>query len=208
MMATRSDASQVKLVFPSAILVTMAKKKSLLPAALRASLLEVERAELAVVRVHVRLGRHAMLRPAAALLNRLGGGWLYPLTAVLLFLVFRRRVVEALPSALFAVAGAHLLYPLLKRHVARLRPCDAHTDIASMSRALDKYSFPSGHCMTATAVAIPVATAFPEIAAVAAIVCVLIGWARLVAGHHYPTDLVAGMALGASVSAPITFAML
>jgi membrane-associated phospholipid phosphatase len=36
----------------------------------------------------------------------------------------------------------------------------------------------------------------------AALICLLIGWARLLAGHHYLSDILAGIALGALASVP------
>jgi undecaprenyl-diphosphatase len=36
----------------------------------------------------------------------------------------------------------------------------------------------------------------------------LLGWARIAAAHHYPSDLVAGIALGMCVGVPVAVVLL
>jgi undecaprenyl-diphosphatase len=72
---------------------------------------------------------------------------------------------------------------------------------------LDEHSFPSGHCMTMAAVFVPLGLALPQLIFVLGIVAFLIGWARLAAAHHYPSDLVSGAALGAAIALPISWAL-
>ncbi|MEU1533319.1 phosphatase PAP2 family protein [Streptomyces fagopyri] len=85
---------------------------------------------------------------------------------------------------------AHLASMGLKRIVRRPRP--AH--LAPRVPTAGRHSFPSSHATSATAAAV----AFGRLGArvvppLAAAVCV----SRLVAGVHYPSDVVAGAALGA-----------
>ncbi|MFI8949334.1 phosphatase PAP2 family protein [Streptomyces sp. NPDC053750] len=87
-------------------------------------------------------------------------------------------------------AGAHLVSMGVKRVVRRPRP--AHVE--PLVRTAGRHSFPSSHATSAAAAAVAfgalgVHAAWP----VAAAVCV----SRLVVGVHYPSDVVAGAALGA-----------
>ena len=43
---------------------------------------------------------------------------------------------------------AHALYPWVKSYMARLRPMDRDGALESLLKPLDRYSCPSGHCMT------------------------------------------------------------
>ncbi|MFJ5271511.1 phosphatase PAP2 family protein [Streptomyces sp. NPDC088358] len=85
---------------------------------------------------------------------------------------------------------AHLASMGLKRIVRRPRP--AHP--APLVRTAGRHSFPSSHATSATAAAVAFGRlgvrAVPPLAAV---MCV----SRLVVGVHYPSDVVAGVALGA-----------
>jgi undecaprenyl-diphosphatase len=54
--------------------------------------------------------------------------------------------------------------------------------------------------MTAAAVGVPLALSFPATLPAAALVWLLIAWSRVSLGHHYPTDLLLGGAIGAGVS--------
>ena len=164
--------------------------------------------EMAAVRQQVRIGRSTLLRPLAFTLNHLGNGWLYPLLAGALLLGYPHVFLAILLPAGIAAGSSHLIYPWIKRRVARHRPCDRDPNLPRLLRPLDRYSFPSGHCMTVAAIVIPVAAVLPQLAVPSALTCGLVGWARIVAGHHYPSDIVAGIALGAAISLPVTLALI
>ena len=151
---------------------------------------EIQRMELAFVRQQARIGRRALVRPFALALNHLGNGWLYPLLAGVLL---RRQPQQ---------------HPAIKRFVARPRPCEVDPTMPPLLRVLDRYSFPSGHCMTVTAVALPIAIILPVMAIPAALFCLLLGWARMLAAHHYPSDILAGIALGALAAVPAVLPLL
>lgn len=166
------------------------------------------RAELATVRSQTRLARRRALRTLALTLNHLGNGWLYPVLAVALACYDPHEFLALAGTTLLAAGAAHSVYPWIKRLVARPRPFEVDPEMPALLRPLDRYSFPSGHTMTATVVAIPVSAAHPALLAPAALACLAIAWARLVAGHHYPSDILAGAALGAAISLPVTLAFL
>jgi undecaprenyl-diphosphatase len=169
---------------------------------------DIQRVELALVRRQAHIGRRGWVRPFALVLNHLGNGWLYPLLIVVLLWLSPEDFLVVLVSAGAAAGVAHLVYPAIKRWVARLRPFEVDPAMPPLLRTMDRYSFPSGHCMTITAVAIPVAVTHPALSLPAVLTCLLIGWARMLAAHHYPSDILAGTALGALAALPATLALL
>lgn len=137
-------------------------------------------------------------------LNRLGNGWLYGVILAALLWFHPENVAWVIVAAALAAGCAHFAYHWIKRLTARPRPCDVDPSLKPFLNTLDKYSFPSGHCMTVTCVSIPVVAAYPEFAAFAVVLWLLIAWSRLATGHHYPSDLLAGTVLGAVIALTIT----
>lgn len=129
--------------------------------------------------------------------NWLGNGWLYLFLALVLLAAGSRREYVLVLEASMAAAVAHVVYYCIKRKFARPRPGEKNPQWCSNIATLDTYSFPSGHCMTASAVGMPVATAFPQWSWVVAAVVCTIAWARLVCAQHYPSDVLVGCILGA-----------
>lgn len=160
--------------------------------------------EIPIVRSQTEIVRKPLFRLLAISFNHLGNGWLYPLWACTLLIL---QGWNALPVILVAGASliiAHLLYPKLKDFIARPRPIDRYPELKSLSRPLDLYSFPSGHCMSAAAISIPVIMVVPDATLIILLIWLLIGWARLATGHHYPSDLIVGCLLGCIVTWPIS----
>src|SRR5207253_1283157 len=82
----------------------------------------------------------------------------------------------------------------------RERPFITHTAIDPAAAPLDRYSFPSGHTLHAVSFAWQASAHFPELAWVLLPLAALIAGSRVVLGLHYPTDVVAGAAIGAAPS--------
>lgn len=111
----------------------------------------------------------------------------------------RRRGVWLRGTAL--TAGAHLASMGVKRVVRRPRP--AHVE--PLVRTAGRHSFPSSHASSAvTAVAVVIVVAHGAspgaplvLAAATAPLAAAMCLSRLVTGVHYPSDVAAGVALGA-----------
>ena len=99
-------------------------------------------------------------------------------------------------TALVANAMSHLAVQVLKRTVARARPCDASGVPLAEIAIPDPFSFPSGHSAAATAVAASLALAHPWLAPVALPLAAAICFSRVRLHVHHPGDVVAGAALG------------
>ena len=99
-------------------------------------------------------------------------------------------------TALLANAGSHVFVQLLKRAVARARPCDASRRPLALVDLPDLHSFPSGHAAAATAVAVTVALAHPTAAPIVVPVAGLVAYSRVALRVHHVSDVVAGVVLG------------
>ena len=135
---------------------------------------------LAVARVMSHFGEHA-------------AGWL-ALGGVGALLVPRRRR-DWLLVGVGAVA-AHAAAIVIKLAVRRRRP--HHPDVAVNVGTPSSLSFPSAHATSSTAAAILLcrATRSP----LPLLVVPLMALSRLVLGVHYPTDVLAGIGVGAAVA--------
>jgi undecaprenyl-diphosphatase len=150
------------------------------------------------------VSRRLSLFRASVLVNRLANGWMYLIVGALLIGLKGWQSWRPAAAGLISVGICQILYRIVKPALARRRPCDAYSALQSSEKPLDKYSFPSGHCMTAVAVAIPLGWAFPAAIPIMIFVVLVIGWARLSLGHHYPSDLIMGCIIGAGISFGVT----
>jgi undecaprenyl-diphosphatase len=164
--------------------------------------------EIGFVRANTALARNPALRILSVLINHIGNGWIIPLVVVVLLYKLGYGAVPVLGIALLCVGIAHIVYPVLKRALARPRPIDIDNGLESLLPPLDRYSCPSGHSMTAMALFIPIVLTVPNSILTCSVAWTLIAWARLVTAHHYASDLLLGGLLGAAVAWPIAAALL
>ncbi len=99
-------------------------------------------------------------------------------------------------AVLLANALSHVAVQILKRTVARPRPCDASGRPLALVELPDPFSFPSGHAAAATAVAATVALHTPLLAPVLLPLAALVAASRVTLRMHRVSDVVAGAALG------------
>jgi undecaprenyl-diphosphatase len=167
-------------------------------------------ADLAVVR---RVSAAAERSPAsstfAVAISKLGNGWIYPILAAIIFAAWgwddgKRMILLAAANG----ALTHILYPIIKRRFKRLRPYKVDSRVPSLLATLDEHSFPSGHAMTLTGVLAPVVLLWPAMAFSAFAMACCMAWSRVATGHHYPSDVVAGVALGVGLGYALSAALL
>jgi undecaprenyl-diphosphatase len=58
--------------------------------------------------------------------------------------------------------------------------------------------------MTLTGVLTPIVLAWPAVTVSAVVLVLSMAWSRIATAHHYPTDVVAGVALGMAVAVPLS----
>jgi membrane-associated phospholipid phosphatase len=127
-------------------------------------------------------------------------GALWVAVSVVQVLYGRASVVAVLRRLSAAGITSLVLTRLLKHYFAVPRR-DAAT-AATMARTPSSSGFPSGHTLAAfvSAVVLP-RTRHGRILAI--LVASLVGWARVVVGHHRVADVLAGAAAGATAGAAL-----
>lgn len=161
------------------------------------------RLEDAETRLCLRANR-ACERPAVltlfAVVSRLGdGGFWYLLMAILPLAYGEQGAVVSVRMLAAAIVGM-ALYRWLKERLVRERPFAVNGHIKPGARALDRYSFPSGHTLHAVCFTLIGVHAFGELAVVLAPFALLVAASRVVLGLHYPSDVAAGALIGAGLA--------
>ncbi len=131
--------------------------------------------------------------------TRGGDGWLwYGLAAALLVFGGPERFIAILSAATAAGVGI-ALFLKLKRAFGRKRPCALVPHCWATLLPPDQFSFPSGHTITAFAVAVSVSAFYPHMRAELMFCAASIAVSRILLGMHFLSDVVAGGALGAGL---------
>jgi undecaprenyl-diphosphatase len=126
-------------------------------------------------------------------LTHLGDAWDTIGVGLLVLALGDSRVGLAM---LLANALSHVPVQLLKRVVARPRPCDALGLPLALVPLPDPFSFPSGHAAAVTAIATTATVAYPWVAPVVLPLAGLVSYSRVALRVHHPSDVLAGVALG------------
>ncbi|MFC1395387.1 phosphatase PAP2 family protein [Acinetobacter junii] len=96
-----------------------------------------------------------------------------------------------------------LIYKFLKNKTTRPRPYQVHQVIVLGERPLDHFSFPSGHTLHAVMVTITLGYIQPLLLILMLPFTILVALSRMVLGLHYPSDVIVGAIIGASVASII-----
>ena len=132
--------------------------------------------------------------------TRAGDGWLWYLTglAVLLFGGdMRLTAVATAGSAALAGAG---LFMTLKKVSGRRRPCEIEPHCWATLLPPDRFSFPSGHTITAFAVAIALGEFYPALLPALLFCALSIAVSRILLGMHFLSDVVVAALLGTGLA--------
>ncbi len=89
---------------------------------------------------------------------------------------------------------------ILKNIIARPRPCATYPELVELVKIPTSYSFPSGHTVSAMAVAFTVFSQNKKYGAITIIFALLMGLSRLYVGVHFPTDVFGGILVGAAIA--------
>jgi undecaprenyl-diphosphatase len=150
-------------------------------------------------RLNRALGRPA-LRELFVIVSRLGDGVVWYLLVLLLPVRYGEAALRpALVMAATGIIGV-LVYKALKHRLVRERPYITFAGIHAGTAPLDRYSFPSGHTLHAVAFTILATSYFPALGWVLVPFATLIAASRVVLGLHYPTDVLAGAAIGTALA--------
>ncbi|MBG0803023.1 phosphatase PAP2 family protein [Methylocystis sp. H4A] len=164
--------------------------------------------DLAAVHLFSRTARSAIGRFLAVAISKLGNGWIYLILAPIVLIGLGWQGLHVAALAGLNAALLHMLYPIIKRRFGRRRPFHVDARLPSLLKTLDDHSFPSGHAMTLTGVLAPIVIAWPATSLSAGLLLLSMAWSRIATAHHYPSDVAAGVALGAGLSYPLASGIL
>jgi undecaprenyl-diphosphatase len=167
-------------------------------------LARIVKVDLAAVRFASALARDPFVRHLAVAISRLGNGWVYPILIAIILAAVGRRGAPAIGVGALNAILLHAFYPLLKNYFRRRRPFRVDPRLPPLLPTLDEHSFPSGHAMTIAGVLTPVVLAWPATLLSAVIVAGAMAWSRIATAHHFPSDVVAGVALGVGLAYPLS----
>ena len=128
--------------------------------------------------------------------SRLGDGPLWVATGIFLFALNDDNARRVALAASLAVGLSILLFMSVKNLIGRPRPFESWQALSCMMAPPDKFSFPSGHTMTAFAVWGTLFVGLPGLSHVYLVIAILIGLSRIFLGLHYPSDVLVGAVLG------------
>jgi len=128
--------------------------------------------------------------------TRLGDGWLwYAVAAVLLAFGGAQRFAAIGAAGSAALVGI-AVFKILKRLSHRPRPCQIEPHCWSKVLPPDRFSFPSGHAMTAFSIALVLSYFYRGVELPLYFLAGSIAVSRVVLGMHFLSDVLAGAILG------------
>lgn len=121
--------------------------------------------------------------------------------ALMLWLLLREPREAALPVLHMVFVGVvcTAAYKMLKTRTLRPRPYQSLLHIEAGAQPLDAFSFPSGHTLHAVGFTVVALAYWPWLAPLLVPFTLLTAASRVALGLHYPSDVLAGAALGATV---------
>lgn len=145
--------------------------------------------------------RHAPVEHALRAISQLGDGLLWYVLMLAMLVLDPIRDAVAVLHMIATGTVCSLLYKALKQGTVRPRPYQVLAAIQPGAHALDRFSFPSGHTLHAVALSMLACAYHPALTWVLAPFTVLTAVSRTVLGLHYPSDVLAGGAIGGTVAA-------
>jgi undecaprenyl-diphosphatase len=130
-----------------------------------------------------------------------GDGWLWSAIGAILLLFGGTQRFDALTAGFESVGVSQVTFFLLKRIIGRERPCTVAPHCWSLLLPPDRFSFPSGHTMTAFAIAISLGIYYPSLLVGLVFCAASVAASRVILGLHYLSDVLAGVLIGSVIGA-------
>lgn len=130
---------------------------------------------------------------AVSVLGNYGALWIAIAVLLLFFHKTRRAGIAMLVALLFSLLIGNVV---IKHWIMRPRPFVTYPNLTALLDPGDQWSFPSGHTFSSFAAATALCFYHRKSGLAAYIPALLIGFSRLYACVHYPTDVLAGLVLG------------
>ena len=131
--------------------------------------------------------------------TRMGDGWIWYGLGLMLLAYGGPQRYSAIGAAGSAAVLGILAFTALKRLSQRPRPCQIEPHCWSKVLPPDRFSFPSGHTMTAFSIALVVSYFYPSLEGVLFFLALSIAVSRIVLGMHFLSDVLAGVVMGVAL---------
>lgn len=131
--------------------------------------------------------------------TRGGNGWLWYAVGLAILVLGGPDRWAAIGAGITSAALGIALFECLKRLTNRRRPCAIEPHCWAELLPPDRFSFPSGHSMTAFSVCVSLSLFYPALLAVLLLCAVSVAASRILLGMHFLSDVMAGSCLGALV---------
>lgn len=144
--------------------------------------------------------RIAPVRTLFRIVSRLGDGVFWYSLMLALLAVGGASALAPIGRMAGTGLACTLIYKWLKSKTSRPRPFAVENAVRAGADPLDPFSFPSGHTLHAVAFSIVAIAFYPMLAWLLVPFTLLVAGSRVVLGLHYPSDVLAGAALGALIA--------
>jgi undecaprenyl-diphosphatase len=132
--------------------------------------------------------------------TRAGDGWLWWAMGIMVLLFGGEQRFRATGAGVLAIGSGILLFRAIKKFANRRRPCEFQAHCWANLLPPDRFSFPSGHTITAFASAVSLSLFYPDLAPALLFCAVSIAASRIMLGMHFLSDVLAGAALGTALA--------
>jgi undecaprenyl-diphosphatase len=137
------------------------------------------------------------IRKWMVLATRGGDGWLWSAIGLILLLFGGPRRYHALATGFVSVGAGQLTFFVLKRAIGRDRPREPHC--WALLLPPDRFSFPSGHTITAFGIAISLGLYYPALLPGLVFCALSVAASRVILGLHYLSDVLVGILIGTAI---------
>ena len=137
--------------------------------------------------------------------TRGGDGWLWYGMALVVLLFGGPERFLAVGSAALAAGTGIAIFLNVKKATGRKRPCTFEPHCWATLLPPDQFSFPSGHTITAFAVALSLSRFYPDLAIGLMFCAFSIAASRILLGMHFLSDVLAGAAIGSVLALSVSW---
>ena len=132
--------------------------------------------------------------------TRGGDGWLWYAMGLIILLFGGPSRFAAVGTAALAAGLGITLFLFVKERSGRKRPCAIEPHCWAKLLPPDRFSFPSGHTITAFAVALSLSAFYPSLSIGLLFCAGSIALSRILLGMHFLSDVLAGALIGSGLA--------
>ena len=136
----------------------------------------------------------------AIVATRAGDGWLWYFIGLAILLFGGEARLTAIAAAGSAALIGIGIFKLVKNVSGRRRPCEFAPHCWATLLPPDRFSFPSGHTITAFSVSVCLAEFYPMLLVPLLFCAFSIAVSRILLGMHFLSDVVVGALLGCGMA--------